>query len=350
MWFLLACSAPPEPLPTPIAPTPPPPAPVWAADLHVDTVTERGDRKVGFDDPGLQAGLPALAVGGTNVVVHVLWPPRDSDHEPFTWAQLDTFEAEIAKVGDRMALARTPDEADAIVSSGRIATLLNLEGAHGISVSGLDGLRRLHARGLGMIGLTWSLSNRFGGSSSDGGGGLTDDGRALVALAQELGVLVDLSHASRQTTLDVCAVSQAPLVASHSGATAAFDVPRNLTEPEIRCIAASGGIIGVNFHADFVSAPPVGIAEVADQFDALVQIAGVDHVGIGSDWDGDIHVPIGLESARDLPDLWAALRARGWDEAAIARVRGANFRRVWKAAVEKAGERQPAAAPVNAPE
>lgn len=339
MWLLLACSAPPEPIPTPVAPPPPPPPPVWAADLHVDTLTELGDRGVGLDDPGLEAGVPALVAGGTNVIVNVLWPPREGDHEAFTWNQLDRFDTELARVSDRMALARTPDEADAIVSSGRIATLLALEGAHGIEVSGLDGLRRLHDRGLGVLGLTWSLSNRFGGSSGDGGGGLTEDGRALVALAQELGVLIDLSHASRATTLGVCAVSTAPLIASHSGAVSVKDVPRNLTEAELRCIGESGGIIGVNFHADFVSDPPVGLVEVADQLDALVQIAGIDHVGIGSDWDGDIHVPKGLENARTLPELWTTLRTRGWDEAAIARVRGGNFRRVWREAIERSGPR-----------
>jgi membrane dipeptidase len=329
MFFLIACTSPAPIPPAPPPPQPPPPPPVWAADLHVDTVTELGDRQVGFDDPGLEAGLPALTAGGTNVVVNVLWPPRDSAHEPFTWSQLDRFDAELAKVSDRMALARTPAEADAIVASGRIATLLALEGAHGISQSGVDGLRRLHGRGLRVLGLTWSLSNRFGGSSGDGGAGLTDDGRALVGVAQELGILVDLSHASRPTTLEVCAVSKAPLIASHSGALSKKDVPRNLTDEEIRCIAGTGGMIGVNFHADFVSDPPVGIAQVADQVDALVKVAGIDHVGIGSDWDGDIHVPDGLENARTLPALWTALTTRGYDDAALARIRGGNFRRVW---------------------
>ncbi|MEQ1567551.1 MAG: membrane dipeptidase, partial [Myxococcota bacterium] len=294
-------------------------------------VTELGDRGVGFADPGLQSGVPAMEAGGTTVVVNVLWPPRDVDHEAFTTAQLDRFHAALAAVPDRMALARSPDEADAIVRSGRIASLLALEGAHGISGSGIEGLRRLHAGGLTMLGLTWSLSNRFGGSSGDGGGGLTDDGRQLVAEAQRLGILVDLSHASRQTTLDVCAVSAAPLVASHSGAAAVHDVPRNLSDAEIACIAATGGIIGVNFHAPFVAGGPVGVAEVADQVDALVRLAGVAHVGIGSDFDGDITTPVGLGRADQLPALWAELERRGYDADAIAAVRGDNFRRVWTA-------------------
>lgn len=325
----------PAPAPAP-APAPDPEPPAWSVDLHVDTLTELGDRGVGFDDPGLEAGLPALTAGGTNVVVNVLWPPRVAapSHEAYTLAQLDTFEQRLAEVADRMVLVRDPAEADAAVASGRIATLLALEGAHGIAASGVDGLRTLHGRGLRMLGLTWSLSNRFAGSSGDGGGGLTDEGRALVAEAQRLGILVDLSHASRQTTLDTCAVTRAPLVASHSNARARRDVPRNLSADELRCIAASGGVIGVMFHAPFVAEGAVDVARVADQVEALIAEAGIDHVGLGSDWDGDIQVPTGLESARGLPDLWAELRRRGHDEAALAKLRGGNFRRAWVAAAQ----------------
>lgn len=327
------------PASVPEAPAPEAPAPSWSADLHVDTLTELADRGVHLDDPGLDAGVPRLEAGGTNVIVNVLWPPRDSDHEPFTFAALDRFEAELARpeVTQRIALARTPDEADAIVASGRIASLLALEGAHGIEVSGVDGLRRLHDRGLSMLGIAWSLSNRFAGSSGDGGGGLTDDGRALVAAAQALGVLIDLSHASRQATLDACAVTEAPLVASHSGAASVLDVPRNLSAEELACIARSDGIVGVNFHADFVAQGDVGVDQVADQFDALVRAIGVAHVGLGSDFDGDIREPTGLPNASALPSLWAALRARGWTDDDVAKVRGGNFRRVWRAALAAAG-------------
>lgn len=334
--LLLSCTqtpvTPPAPTAAPAGAEPPAP-PEWSALLHVDTLTELGDRGVGFDDPGLEAGLPALQAGGANVVVEVIWPPRDSDHEPFTFAELGQFERAIAGVSDRMVLARDPAQADAAIRGGKVAALLALEGAHGIEQDGVDGLRRLHDHGLAMVGLAWSMSNRFAGSSGDRGGGLTADGKALVAAAQRLGVLVDVSHASRQATLDACAITEAPLVASHSGAASVLDVPRNLSDEEIRCIAASGGVVGVNFHADFVARSPVGIAQVADQVDALVRTAGIDHVAVGSDWDGDIHVPSGLESAAKLPDLWTELRRRGYDDGQIAAIRGGNFRRAWTAAL-----------------
>jgi microsomal dipeptidase-like Zn-dependent dipeptidase len=109
-------------------------------------------------------------------------------------------------------------------------------------------------------------------------------------------------------------------------------VPRNLADDELRCIADSGGIVGVFFHAPFVADGAVGVGSVADQLDALVKVAGIEHVGLGSDFDGDIQAPAGLQSARDLPALWAELARRGWDEASIAAVRGGNFQRVWTVA------------------
>jgi membrane dipeptidase len=327
----VACSAPPAPPADPPPPEPPPAA--WRADLHVDTLTELADRSVGFDDPQLEAGLPALEAGQTNVIVEVLWPPREGDHEAYTSAMVERFERELAKVSGRMSLVRSPAEADQAIREGRTAALLALEGAHGIEVSGEEGLRRLHARGLSMLGLAWSLSNRFAGSSGDGGGGLTADGRALMAEAERLGVLVDVSHSSRQTTLDVCAVATRPLVASHSGVRALMDVPRNLSPEELRCIAATGGVIGVNFHAPFLAPGEPGVAQVADHIHAIVAAVGIEHVAIGSDWDGDITVPRGLESARGLPALWEELARRGYTAEELALVRGGNFRRVWSEAL-----------------
>ncbi|MEZ4237766.1 MAG: membrane dipeptidase [Myxococcota bacterium] len=138
-------------------------------------------------------------------------------------------------------------------------------------------------------------------------------------------------HASRQTTLDVTAVTT-PLLATHSDARRLRDVPRNLSDEELACIASTGGVVGVMFHAPFVADGPVDLARVADQVDALVAAAGIAHVGLGSDFDGDIQVPTGLADARQLPALWAELARRGYDEAALTALRGGNFRRALAAA------------------
>src|SRR5262249_38468187 len=143
MYWWMACTQPEGPAPAPApspAPVSAPPPPTWRVDLHVDTLTELMDRSVHFDDPGLQSGIPAMKKGGTNVVVNVLWPPREGEHEAYTFSQLDRFEKELPLVSSEMALARTPEEADAIVASGKVASLLALEGAHGLEVTGVAGL------------------------------------------------------------------------------------------------------------------------------------------------------------------------------------------------------------------
>ena len=211
-----------------------------------------------------------------------------------------------------------------------------LEGAHGIAESGLEGLRRLQGRGLSMLGLTWSFSNDYAGSSGDGGGGLTTKGRELVAEARRLGVLVDVSHASRATTLDVCRGASIPVIASHSGAAALRAVPRNLSDEEIACIAATGGVIGLNLHGPFLGdAPSVKVA--ADHLEHLREVGGIGVVALGSDYDGIIQPPPDLKTAADLGKLWDELRRRGWTEPMLDAVRGENFLRAWWVARSLAG-------------
>jgi membrane dipeptidase len=191
-----------------------------------------------------------------------------------------------------------------------------------------------------MVGLTWSFSNRFAGSSGDSGGGLTAEGRALVAQLAADGVIVDLSHASRATTLEVCGASAVPVIASHSDSHSVTAHARNLTDEEIRCIAATGGVVGVNFHATFVGGSR-DVEAVADHADAIARIGGFGAVALGSDFDGLIKVPAGLEDASRLPALWAELRARGWTEAQIRGMRGENFLRVWEAVEHAATKADP---------
>lgn len=304
-------------------------APVQA-DLHLDTPTQLHRRAVGLDADGLEAGLPQLRAGGTTLAVMVLWPPRKADWAAHTEALLARMEAEDARL-DAIKLVHSPEEARQVADAGGIAIVYALEGAHGIDRTGIDGLRALHARGLALLGLTWSFSNRFAGSSGDDGGGLTADGRALVAEAQRLGVLVDVSHASRATTLEVCRGAAAPVVASHSDAAAVKANARNLTDEEIACIAATGGVIGLNLHAPFLGSP-AGVHRAANHLDHVRRIGGIGAVALGSDFDGLITPPEGLTTAADLGEIWVELRRRGWTDAELAQVRGENFLRAWSVA------------------
>jgi membrane dipeptidase len=180
-----------------------------------------------------------------------------------------------------------------------------------------------------MVGLTWSFSTSFAGSSGDSGGGLTDKGRALVAHCQAKGLIVDLSHASRDTTLEVCANSPVPVIASHSNAHTLAPNARNLSDDEIRCIAATGGVIGLNLHGPFVGGER-NLGAVVAQANHLAHIGGHGVVALGSDFDGLIQPVEGLPDASHLPNLWRALQTAGWTEEQIRGVQGENFLRAWR--------------------
>jgi microsomal dipeptidase-like Zn-dependent dipeptidase len=305
-------------------------SPPVQVDLHLDTPTQLLDRGLGLDAPtGLEAGLVQLDAGGTNIAVMVLWPPRKGDHVARSFALLERVEAEVSRL-DRVELATTPDQALAVAQQGKLAILLSLEGAHGLGTGDwLRVLGELHGRGLSLLGLTWSFSNRFAGSSGDGGGGLTQEGHALVAEARSRGIVLDMSHASTATTMEICEGSPVPVIASHSDAHAIQAHGRNLTDNEIRCIAGTGGVIGLNFHASFVGAG-ANIAGVADHADHLAEVGGHEVVALGSDFDGFIRNPQGLPDAGALGALWAELEGRGWTDAQLAGVRGENFVRAWR--------------------
>jgi membrane dipeptidase len=300
------------------------------ADLHLDTPTQLHRRKVGLDATGLEAGLAQLRAGGTNLAVMALWPPRTTDGEAHVDALLTRMEAEDARLDD-VVLVRSPAEARAAAAAGRVGIVYALEGGHGIDRSGIIGLERLHARGLALLGLTWTFDTRWAGSSGGGGTGLTAEGRALVDAANRLGVLLDVSHASRATTLEVCARSHAPVVASHSDTHALTPHPRNLHDDEIRAIAATGGVIGVNLHRPFLGGTG-DLARAADHATHLKRIGGPGVVALGTDFDGLIVPPRDLRDAGGLGALWPLLAARGWTASEVEGLRGANFLRAWEAA------------------
>jgi membrane dipeptidase len=304
-------------------------------DLHLDTPTQILDRGLGMDaDEGLEAGLTQLQEGGTTVAVMVLWPPRKTEHLKRSHALLQAMETEIARI-DELSLVRSPTEAREVVKSGTTAIIFSMEGAHGLGGGDWRAeLETFHRRGLSALGVTWSFSNRFAGSSGDKGGGLTDEGWELVAEARKRRIILDVSHASRQTTMDICSSSTVPVIASHSDAHVLRPHPRNLLDEEIRCIAATGGVIGLNFHGPFLG-PSADISLVADHAEHLAQVGGHGVVALGSDFDGFIQTPAGLEDASKLGALWEELARRGWTEEQILGVRGENFLRAWSGVLQE---------------
>ena len=221
---------------------------------------------------------------------------------------------------------------------GVVTAIVHMEGAEPIAPD-LSNLEQWYERGLRSIGLVWSRPNAFAEgvpfrfpSSPDTGPGLTDAGRELVRACNRLGILIDLSHLNEAGFWDVAAISDKPLVATHSNAHALCAASRNLTDAQLDAIRDSGGVVGVNFAVSFLredgaSVPDTPIAEIVRHVDYLVARMGIDHVAFGSDFDGAV-VPEELGGVAGLPKLVDALRAAGYDDAAIAKLTHENWLRV----------------------
>jgi len=234
----------------------------------------------------------------------------------------------------------SPSAATGTGGSG-VAAVLHLEGAEPIA-PGLDELDVLHAAGMRSLGLVWSRPNAFATGvpfafpgSPDQGPGLSDAGRALVRACGELRILIDLSHLNARGFWEVAELGAAPLVASHSGAHALCASPRNLTDDQLRAIGERGGLVGINFHVGFLRADGRDDADtpldtVAAHAAYVAEVAGVEAVGLGSDFDGAT-MPAPLGDVTGLPALLDALRAAGFAEADLPKVARANWRRVLEA-------------------
>jgi len=304
------------------------------ADLHLDTPTQFHRKGLAFDAPeGLEGGLAQLKAGGTNLAIEVLWPPRSGDPRAHVYGLMERLQSEDERLDD-VVLVKTPRRAIREIESGRISFLIALEGAHGLGQENWEAtLEDLHRNGLSILGLAWSFSNQFIGSSGDGGAGLTNKGKTLVRYSREMGIILDVSHASKVGTLQVCTNSPVPVIASHSNAAAIHPHARNLSDEEIKCIAKTGGVIGLNFHRPFLGGT-ADIAQVVAHADHIAKLVGHQALALGSDFDGLIQPANGLATAADLDALWLALRHAGWTREQIDGLRGGNFYRAWSEVIE----------------
>ena len=238
----------------------------------------------------------------------------------------------------------TADQLSTCLENGVLAAVLHFEGAEAIDPQ-LDALLVFYQAGLRSLGIVWSRPNAFGYGvpfdfprSPDTGPGLTPAGKDLVRACNELGILVDISHLNEKGFWDVARLSDAPLVATHSGAHALCPSTRNLTDAQLDAIGETGGLVGVNFHVGFLRAdgqddPETPIADIVRHIDYITGRIGVEHVAMGSDFDGAT-MPRELGDVSGLPRLLAALRAQGYGEADLAKITHQNwvriFRQTWK--------------------
>jgi len=321
--------------PAPPSPSPAPARPALVVDLHLDTVTEMAEQNITWNDPKLEAPLPELLAAGVNVVVQAAWIPRGDPNPRGTGiGKIRRIRNMVRQSKGKAALVTGPDQLERVVADGRIAVIIALEGGTALT-AGEETLREFRALGLSMLGLTWSESSPYADSSAEpragDSGGLTGAGRDMVRLANDLGLLLDVSHMSDRATAEVIALSRAPVLASHSNSKAVCDVPRNLSDDLLSRIAKQGGLVGAMFHGPFVvSGRPSSRSDVANQIRQLVDRVGADHVALGSDWDGKIKAPAGLSGPRHLSDLRAELAASGLSEGQLRKIWGENFLRFWR--------------------
>ncbi len=321
------------------------------------------------DLPGFHTDVPRLLAGGVGAQLWSVYVPADID-QPFarTMAQIDLVEA-MAERNSRLAMARTGAQARAIRDSGRVACLLGAEGGHSIENS-LTNLATLAERGVRYLTLTHSDTTAWADSATDNPvhGGLSAFGREVVREMNRLGVLVDLSHVSVDTMRHALDTSQAPVIASHSNAYALAPHPRNIPDEILREIGQRGGVVMAVFFPGFVvpetAQQMVGmfgewrrirrelngdeaaiaaeterreaamaldlgtVAGVVDHIEHIAEVAGIDAVGLGSDFDGMSITPVGLEDVSCYPAITAELLRRGWPESDIRKVLGENSLRV----------------------
>ncbi len=296
-----------------------------------------------------------------------------------TLEQIDLVRSLPDRYPGVFTLARTADDVRRAHAAGRIASMIGVEGGGQIDGS-LSVLRAYAALGAGYLTLTHTRAIDWADSATDDPkhDGLTDFGRKVVLELNRLGMLVDLSHVSEKTMRDAIAVSKAPVMFSHSSARAIDDHPRNVSDAVLRLVARNGGVVMVNYAPAYVSdayrrwsadaaaektrlnappyngldigqpdkaaadyatwlkahsAPRVTLAQVADHVDHIAKVAGVDHVGLGSDFDGvGETLPQGLGDVSTYPALLAELMRRGWSDADVAKVAGGNILRVMEGA------------------
>ncbi|RJX17387.1 MAG: membrane dipeptidase [Ammonifex sp.] len=303
-------------------------------DAHCDTLSLLAEGRVSFADAGEgHVDLRRLKQGGINVVFFAVFvhPRNRGAYLRKALEQVDAFHTTVAVHREDLVAVREYSGLRRALAAGKIAGILSVEGGHVLEGS-LGVLRVLYQMYVRCLTLTWNGRNKLadGVGESESRGGLTSFGREVVREMERLGMLVDVAHLAPAGFWDVVRMAKNPVIDTHANSRVLCDHPRNLTDEQVRALAATGGVVGVNFVPAFVDPANPTIEAVADHIEHLATVGGIDCVGIGSDFDGTANTVAGLDDAACLPLLTACLVDRGWQEAHIRKVLGGNFLRVLK--------------------
>ena len=280
--------------------------------------------------------IPRLQQGGVDVQFFSIWvsPTGYTNYFQQALVMRDLFYSELDANPSTIEQATTMSQALQINNQNKIAAVIGVEGGHHIENS-LDNIDTLYNAGMRYLTITWNNSTSWAISAQDSRTlvqGLSNFGRDVIRKLDSLGVIIDVSHVGIRTISDILAITNNPIIASHSGARAIRDHYRNLYDDQIQAIANGGGVIGIVFYPPFLTSnPPAQINDVIAHVDHIVNLVGTDHIAIGSDFDGiGTNVVVGLEDVTKYPDLTLALLQHGYTELEVAKFLGGNFRRVFE--------------------
>jgi len=344
------------------------------ADFNFNDTTHEPDGKGGTS--AMQTDLARLAkghVGAQFWSVYVSGDLPEPQAAVATMEQIDVMKRLIARYPDRLQLALTSADVERAMKAGKIASLLGMEGGHSIDGS-LGVLRQMYALGVRYLTLAHFKNNAWADSATDDPAhdGLTDFGKDVVREMQRIGMLVDLAHVSDATMTDALDVARAPVVFTHSGARAVDGASRNVPDAVLERVKANGGIVMAVAYPSYLSeelrqwqaeraaeearekalfqgqpervkaalaaweaahpAPKANVQQLADHIDHLRAVAGIDHIGLGGDYDGMATGPAGMEDVSGYPTLFVELARRGYSQADLEKIASGNMMRVLKAA------------------
>jgi membrane dipeptidase len=356
-----------------------------SVDMHADTTQRMLDEGVDINKRLADGHFDAVRMkeGGLDAQFFSIWVAPDLYGSGGQSAirradeQIKAVRALAEQHPETWELATTAADVRRISQEGKLAALMGLEGAYAIDER-LENVERYYKMGVRYMSVTWSVSLPWAGSSGDEAGrkrGLNDFGKQVIREMNRLGMMVDVSHVSDPTFWDIVNTSTKPVIATHSGARKLANVARNLDDDMLKALAKTGGVCCVLFYPEFLEAgwsekkkrvdaeiaglvqrasdattgtvgqkklardrvrteeyakrlPPVTVARIADHIDYIVKLVGIDHVGIGSDFDGIQAVPTDLATVAELPNLTAELLKRGYSEEDIDKILGGNILRV----------------------
>ena len=357
-------------------------------DTHNDFISTGIEKNKSFDMQlkGItHSDLNRMKTGGIDIQIFSIFCDETYGNGiayAFANREIDTLYATVQRNPEKMMIVQSPKELSTAVKLGKLGAMIGVEGGHMIEDK-MEYLEAFYARGARYMTLTWNNSTSWASSAADERAkknlgrayGLTEFGKAIVKRMNELGMMVDISHVGEQTFYDAIAISTKPVIASHSCTYALCPVPRNMTDNQIKAVGKNGGVIHLNFYSGFVDStfkqkndaflkkheaeknellknnpsdfyanlvlhekykdeidgvrPPLSL--LIDHLDHIVKLIGVDHVGLGSDFDGINSSPRELNDVTDMPLITEELVKRGYSKKDILKILGGNFIRVFKA-------------------